>query len=266
MISGIEQCPAPSSNELRTLARIDAPPDVRLACQLRPTGPVGVVPLLDALATAQPGRDAPPPTIEREVAVLLVDVLGWIGPANLHSAHDQVYGSNLALAEIGDAIAKAGGVCMRCDAEGAVAVFGIAVDARTACKQALDAARNIEQAFTALNARLGEEFGFAADVALAVHSGPAAIGAIGYGSTRASAAYRSSRRSATAAAPAMRKEFSDAIWLTSRSGELSQRKGEIAALRRPFRGTSAPDRSQSARPRRSPTRSKPGLIKPTSTD
>ena len=187
VISGIGQCPAPSSNELRTLARIDAPPDVRLACQLRPTGPVGVVPLLDALATAQPGRDAPPPTIEREVAVLLVDVLGWIGPANLHSAHDQVYGSNLALAEIGDAIAKAGGVCMRCDAEGAVAVFGIAVDARTACKQALDAAHNIERAFTALNARLGEEFGFAADVAPAIHSGPAAIGAIGYGSTRANA-------------------------------------------------------------------------------
>jgi len=209
VVSGIDRCPPPSPNEQRTLARIAAPPDVRLACQLRPTDPIGVVPLLDALATAQPGRDAAPPTIERDVALLLVDIRGWTGRASVHSPHDEIYGSNLALAAIGDAIANAGGVCIRCDAEGAVAVFGMAVDARTACRQAFDAAQNIDQAIIALNARLTDEFGFAADVALVIHSGYAAIGAIGPGPMRASAivgpALRDARRLRdTAAAGGMR--------------------------------------------------------------
>ncbi len=91
------------------------------------------------------------------------------------------------LAAIGDAITTAGGVCTRCDAEGAVAVFGIAIDATTACREALDAARSIERGLAALNIRLTEQFGFAADVALVVHAGPAAVGAIGYGPKRAKA-------------------------------------------------------------------------------
>jgi adenylate cyclase len=209
IVSGREQCPPPSSNEQRTLDRIGAAPNVRLACQLRPTGPVGVVPLLDAKATAQPGCDASPPVIEREVALLLVDVVGWAGPTRVESSHDLVYASNLALAIIGDGIAAAGGVCTRCDTEGAVAVFGIAVDLPTACRQALDAARSIEHDLSELNARLVLEFGFAADVALVVHAGPAAIGAIGYGPNRAtqivgSAMYDARRLRATAVADGQR--------------------------------------------------------------
>ena len=187
IVSGIEHCPPASPNERRTLDRIGAAPDVRLACQLRPTGPVGVVPLLDASATAQPGREAPPPVVEREVAILLADLLGWTGRVQVNAPLDVVYASNLMLAAIGDAISTAGGVCTRCDAEGAVAVFGIAIDATTACREALDAAHSIERVLAALNIRLTEQFGFAADVALVVHAGPAAVGAIGYGPKRAKA-------------------------------------------------------------------------------
>ncbi len=183
--SGLAQCPPPSPNERRTLERIGAPSDVRLACQLRPMAPIGVVPLLDASATAHAGREAPPPTVERVVAILLVDLLGWTESAKTHSPHDEVYASNLALAAIGAAIADGGGVCLRSDAEGAIGVFGIAIDPTTACAQAIDAARVIEQHIAALNARLSSEFGFAADVALVVHAGPAAIASIGYGPTRA---------------------------------------------------------------------------------
>jgi adenylate cyclase len=184
-VSGLAQCPPASPNERRTLDRIGAASDVRLACQLRPVAAIGVVPLLDATATAQPGRDAPPPTVEREIAVLLVDLRGWVGPGPVHSSHDEVYASNLALVAIGDAIVTAGGVCTRCDAEGAVAAFGLAIDVASACRQAFDAARNIEREIEALNARLIDGFGFTADVVLVVHSGQAAIGAIGYGSKRA---------------------------------------------------------------------------------
>jgi adenylate cyclase len=46
---GAERCPPPGDDELRTLERIRASSDVRLACQLRPEGDVAVVPLLRPL-------------------------------------------------------------------------------------------------------------------------------------------------------------------------------------------------------------------------
>jgi len=58
VIDGTGHCPAPGQDELRTLARIRAAPDVRLACQLRPDADIAVVPLLTryGLATS-PARD-----------------------------------------------------------------------------------------------------------------------------------------------------------------------------------------------------------------
>jgi adenylate cyclase len=46
VIDGAERCPPPGDDEWRTLERIHAPSDVRLACQLRPEGDIAVVPLL----------------------------------------------------------------------------------------------------------------------------------------------------------------------------------------------------------------------------
>jgi ferredoxin len=46
----------PGPDELRVLRRIGAPPNIRLACQLRPRGPVEVTPLLPPFAQAQDGR------------------------------------------------------------------------------------------------------------------------------------------------------------------------------------------------------------------
>jgi adenylate cyclase len=43
---GAEHCQPPGDDERRTLARIHAPAEVRLACQLRPEGDIAVVPLL----------------------------------------------------------------------------------------------------------------------------------------------------------------------------------------------------------------------------
>src|SRR6516162_6829648 len=51
ILAGLEQLPAPDVNEIRVLQRVGAPPNVRLACQTRPTHPVQVVPLLAAGST-----------------------------------------------------------------------------------------------------------------------------------------------------------------------------------------------------------------------
>jgi adenylate cyclase len=46
VIEGTDRCPPPASDERRTLQRIHASSDVRLACQLRPEGDVAVAPVL----------------------------------------------------------------------------------------------------------------------------------------------------------------------------------------------------------------------------
>ena len=55
VIDGAGRCPRPEPDESRTLERVRASPDVRLACQLRPAADIAVVPLFNARSA-----DAPP--------------------------------------------------------------------------------------------------------------------------------------------------------------------------------------------------------------
>src|SRR6266699_4961000 len=48
---GLAALPAPAVLEAKALARIEAPPGLRLACQIRPTADLTVMPLLPADAT-----------------------------------------------------------------------------------------------------------------------------------------------------------------------------------------------------------------------
>jgi len=52
---GLEQLPVASGLEAKALARIGATPGMRLACQIRPTAEIAVLPLLPADATAIDG-------------------------------------------------------------------------------------------------------------------------------------------------------------------------------------------------------------------
>jgi adenylate cyclase len=52
---GANRCSPPAQDERRTLERIRASPDVRLACQLRPRADIAVVPLLDPQSDKQHG-------------------------------------------------------------------------------------------------------------------------------------------------------------------------------------------------------------------
>jgi len=188
VVGGTGHCPPPAYNERRTLERIRAPNDVRLACQLRPAGDIAVVPLLDAAAARSVGV-APPPIAERDVAVLFVDLNGWTANTHAqHSAHDAVYALDLFLRAVGDAVAQGGGMRGRFDSEGAIAIFGIATDPATACREALRTAISVERDVVDLNARLGREVGFEADFTLCVHAGHAVIGHVGYGRERTVAA------------------------------------------------------------------------------
>jgi predicted acylesterase/phospholipase RssA/CDGSH-type Zn-finger protein/ferredoxin/uncharacterized Fe-S cluster protein YjdI len=56
VIDGASRCPRPGPDERRTLERVRASPDVRLACQLRPDQDISVVPLFSAQSATSPQR------------------------------------------------------------------------------------------------------------------------------------------------------------------------------------------------------------------
>jgi adenylate cyclase len=185
VLEGAAELPPPGDEERRTLLRIQADDDVRLACRLRPVARVVVEPLLDPETAQVHGHAWQTRVVERDGALLLVKLDAWNSATNaLRSPHDIVYGLNRFLAVVGDAVAEAGGQHGRYDNEGASATFGIDTDLPTALRQALTAAVAIEKGLDDLNRKLQHEIGFVATFALALHCGPAAVGPVGYGRER----------------------------------------------------------------------------------
>jgi len=181
VVAGAGRCPLPNQDERRTLDRIRATGDVRLACQLRPEADITVEPLLNAESGVWRGLEAPEATTEHDVVVLFADLHRWNGSTHHnHSPHDTIYALNLLFEAVGDAVSKAGGVHSRFAGENAIAIFGLDSSIEQACKQAVRAAGHIERSMLILNARLARELGFQADFALCIHAGPAVVGNIGY--------------------------------------------------------------------------------------
>lgn len=171
--------PPPNADEARTLARVGADAGVRLACQLRPTGELAVTPLL---------RPAQPRTgdfgAERDLVILFIDLRRWTGLAEKQLPHDMVYVQELFFEAVGEAVREAGGVANQFIGDSVMAIFGADAEPDAAARQALAAARGIDERMRALNERLAREFGHRFGFGIGIHSGPAALGEVGYRDTR----------------------------------------------------------------------------------
>jgi adenylate cyclase len=175
--------PPPGPDEAHTLARIGAPPAVRLACQLRPTAALEVRPLAAVRGTA-PANDAWGPTSEREVVVLFADLRRWTGLSENHLPFDLVYVLDQYFEAVGDAVREAGGIPNQFIGDSVMALFGLETDTVTAARQALAAAEAIEQHMAAVNESLAAEFRRPLDFGIGIHAGSAAVGTVGYRDTR----------------------------------------------------------------------------------
>lgn len=175
--------PAPGEAERRVLRRIGALPGVRLACQLRPTGPVEVTPLLPAFANAGDGmrRVELAQGREREIAIMFVDIRGFTALAEGQLPYDIVFLLNRYFAAMGRAVEAAGGQVDKFIGDGVMALFGVSGTVEEACRAALQAARLIAGRLAELNESLRGELAEPLRVAIAVHAGPAILGEMGHG-------------------------------------------------------------------------------------
>ncbi len=181
---GLEALPAASEAERKVLDRIAAAPNVRLACQTRPTADVAVLPLLPPTATARDGFARGPHVQgqEREIAILFADLRAFTAMAERKLPYDVVFLLNRYFASMGRAIEQSGGRVDKFIGDGVMALFGIERGPAEGCRQALAAASAMARQLDGLNATLAHDLDQPLRIGIGIHVGPAIVGEMGYGS------------------------------------------------------------------------------------
>jgi adenylate cyclase len=186
VVAGLDYVAAPSAAEHAVLQRIRAEQGVRLACQLRPFGNVGVAPLLPSNwpITALRRREWPMAGEERFIVVLIVDMRDSTRLAETLIPFDAVFIVDRFVTAAGMAVDGSGGRVSHFLGDGLMATFGLEYGPREACRQALAALPAIGRNVAALNQVLQAEIGEGIRFGIGVHCGTAIVGEIGYGSMR----------------------------------------------------------------------------------
>ena len=174
--------------ESKALARIDAAPDVRLACQTEGlSGVVKVTPLLPPDVRPGLARAETPDTVGRDLdlAVLFADLRGFTKLSEGRFPYDVVYILNRYFRDMGEAIEKHGGHIDKFLGDGILAYFGRKGEPRDACRQALEACVEMAKNLQAGNAQLATVLDEPLSLGLGLHFGSVILGEMGFGANKA---------------------------------------------------------------------------------
>ncbi|MFQ5954155.1 MAG: adenylate/guanylate cyclase domain-containing protein [Kiloniellales bacterium] len=179
---GLDEVVPASEAERRVLDRVGAPPNVRLACQLRPAGDIGVTPLLPPTASPRDGfrRAAYLQGTEAEIAILFADLRAFTKLSERRLPYDVVFLLNRYFESMGRAVEDAGGRIDKFIGDGVMALFGLDSKPDQACRQALTAARTMGAKLEELNQALKPELEAPLRIGIGIHVGPAIVGEMGY--------------------------------------------------------------------------------------
>jgi adenylate cyclase len=248
---GAEHLPPPAPDEARVLARIGGTSgNVRLACQLRPTEDLALVPLLPATAgphdvhvQVDPGQG-----MEREVAVLFADLRAFTRIAEGRLPYDVVFVLNQYFKAMGEAIERTGGRVDKFLGDGIMALFGVDLEPEAACRQALAGAHAMAHALEVINRQLAQDLREPLKMGIGLHVGPVILGEMGFGRASALTAIGDPVNVASRLEE-LTKEFGVQLVVSARLAEragvdlagLELREIEIRGRRRPLRVRLVPD-------------------------
>ncbi len=180
---GGDQLAPPAAEERRVLARVGAPPSVRLACQTAASADCAVTPLLPP--HAGPGDAAARPGYlqgqEREIAILFADLRNFTALSEKKLPYDVVFVLNRYFTAMGEAVEAAGGRLDKFIGDGVMALFGIERGVEQGSRNALAAAKAMAAGLEALNRSLESDLDGPLRMGIGLHSGPAIVGEMGYG-------------------------------------------------------------------------------------
>ena len=181
---GLSELPSPSAIEQATLARIGAPATVRLACQVRPSFPVGVAVLLPSRRPARSMGFDMRESRELTVTALFVDLRNSTALASGRLPFDAIFFVDRYVQAVTVAIQANAGVITSVAGDGVMSVFGLNGDAASAARSALAAAAEICRSIDQLSSDLAEELDGALQIGIGVHTGLSVVGPIGLANQR----------------------------------------------------------------------------------
>ena len=178
---GLDQLPGAADLEAGTLARIGATPGMRLACQIRPTADITVMPLLAADATAADGAiRGGLEGRERLITVVFVDLRGSTSIGEAKLPYDVLFILNQFFHEMTRALVTTNGHYSQFTGDGLMALYGL--DASDPGHGAADAVRGAREMLTRLeqlNRQLRGDLREPLRIGIGIHHGEAIVGAMG---------------------------------------------------------------------------------------
>ncbi len=181
VIGDCASLPRPSNREAFVLNRVgsDADPAIRLACQLRPESDLSFFQIFTPQAA--PTRHGPSHIgEERYLVSMFVDMRGSTRLAENRLPFDTVFVVNRFLGAVSKAVIECGGQPNQFLGDGQLALFGLATDRHTACRQALTAAGRISVHVEELNQFLKNDLREPIRFGVGIHGGEVIVGDIGY--------------------------------------------------------------------------------------
>ena len=181
VLSGGEALAAPAPLEARALARIGAPGDCRLACQIRPVADLSIVPLLAPSARPRDGHgQADFDGIEQGVTVMFVDLRGSTRLGESRLPYDVLFLLDQFFLEMSAALSAADGHFSQFTGDGLMALFGLhGVDDVAAVRSALHSAADMKARLSELNRRLVPDLAEPLRIGIGIHLGDAIVGRLG---------------------------------------------------------------------------------------
>jgi adenylate cyclase len=177
---GLATLAPPAALEADALRRINAAPNVRLACQVRPSADIWITPLVAAHADAALARR--PGGVqgrERQVAVMFVDLRDSTQLGETRLPYDVVFILNQFFAEMAEALRATGGHYAQFTGDGLLALYGLETEIGPACRHALAGAADMHRRMGTLNARLAHELTAPLRIGIGIHAGVAIVGSMG---------------------------------------------------------------------------------------
>jgi adenylate cyclase len=178
---GLDDLPPPSALEAKALSRVGASAGMRLACQIRPTADIAVMPLLAADASAadcatRGGLEGS----ERLVTVVFVDLRGSTTLGEARLPYDVLFILNQFFYEMTRALIETNGHYSQFTGDGLMALYGLhAANPKTGAADAVRGARAMLARLDALNQTLRTDLREPLRIGIGIHFSEAIVGSMG---------------------------------------------------------------------------------------
>jgi adenylate cyclase len=178
---GLAALPPPDGLEAKALLRIQAPPGMRLACQITPTADLTVTPLLAADASAADGSvRGGLEGSERLITVVFVDLRSSTTLGEARMPYDVLYILNQFFHEMTKALAATRGHYSQFTGDGLMALYGLNdADPAQGAADAVRGAREMLLRLQQLNARLQADLAQPLRIGIGIHFSEAIVGTMG---------------------------------------------------------------------------------------